>query len=1036
MKKIYQFFAIALLLVLGACSKVAETDVPEVIQRTYPDGLSFRVSLSGTTKASFDASNPGQLVWDGDEEVTVIALPVLDTKGMSWDKLHDYDISRAITGFASIESDPSDPTKAILHTAKTLEDWTSGMTRVQFFALYPGDGTVPGIDHSEDTGDDTKFLYLLKDIPSEQDGVHYQDKMILAGATPAYYIENGVLTEEPSGAASEPEMYGFLPTNSVFSFKIANGTDSGLDIAGVKITAKNLDAWDESLDYEPEDVMLSGTQAVCFYFWNNKDRVREGQTWIKPYNPDGSFSQLHDYVNLTFPEPVHVDSGSEAGQTYYAVVSGYGEFKPREVPGYLLFEALDADGNVIAVSERPYPSIPDAKGSIDTGIESGYRYNFTVTFGEESNYHFFVSSQPDVAGYGGTEVEGYVRSYKMVEGGTATYLEWDYDGVFSDPACENAVPQEEWETWLNSWSKVSPAEGESATKAYIATVTVKANPNPRTLAVVPYVASWTGAKGTADSYYNLSNQTDGGSDIENTANCYLIHGPGFYTFPCVLGNGIKNGSANTGAWIASDNSSESDSILSAMLDYTGSAIESPYLHNSSSSVATPSQAVVLWQDAQNLISDVSLERDADTGIWWVKFQTGTIQQGNALIAVNDQNGVIMWSWHIWATDVKYDGSDDISVDGVNFSQVNLGWVQTMKVKGWEQDGNLAYIRIRQQESGKTAVVKLIQEGYNWEYEEILPADGYNPLYQWGRKDPMIPGIPSWSQTAAGEDVVSGLSVELYEYSDPNMSQATLNYAIQHPTTLIFADGNNKEDYAFYNRYKKYINLWNALGLSGHVNKAEQYASLNDAQRKTVYDPCPVGYQVPQLKDVTRFKYETIVASDDEPTRYSTSYTDDNNIVDSYSDKGIYLYSNGRYSTLLFFPFSGTRTSYHYGGVTPGSLWSIEGDNKESWAYSYMSYGLTNRVSEGTPVSLLFFLYGITDEEGLDLSSNDYAYVCNEQVHDTGYSKWAYYPWNYDAGFVRPVEDRSTTSSSMPPVGADTGWSGAGSYHQGGQITEE
>ena len=123
-------------------------------------------------------------------------------------------------------------------------------------------------------------------------------------------------------------------------------------------------------------------------------------------------------------------------------------------------------------------------------------------------------------------------------------------------------------------------------------------------------------------------------------------------------------------------------------------------------------------------------------------------------------------------------------------------------------------------------------------------------------------------------------------------------------------------------------------------------------------------------------------------------------------------------------------------MTPGSLWSIEGDNKESWAYSYMSYGLTNRVSEGTPVSLLFFLYGITDEEGLDLSSNDYAYVCNEQVHDTGYSKWAYYPWNYDAGFVRPVEDRSTTSSSMPPVGADTGWSGAGSYHQGGQITEE
>ena len=49
------------------------------------------------------------------------------------------------------------------------------------------------------------------------------------------------------------------------------------------------------------------------------------------------------------------------------------------------------------------------------------------------------------------------------------------------------------------------------------------------------------------------------------------------------------------------------------------------------------------------------------------------------------------------------------------------------------------------------------------------------------------------------------------------------------------------------------------------------------------------------------------------------------------------------------------------------------------------------------------------------------------MHDSGYSKWAYYPWNYDAGFVRPVEDRSSASSSMPPVGADTGWSGAGQF---------
>ncbi|MBR5699633.1 MAG: hypothetical protein IKX37_00910 [Bacteroidales bacterium] len=1027
MKKIIIFGISAAALLLGACSKVTEMDAPETVKVTYPDGLSFRASLSSVTKASFSGDNSGQLVWDGNEDVAILAVPVLDTRGMSFDEFHEYDINHVVSGFASVEVDPADPSMAILHTAKTAEDWAGDASRVQFFAVYPANGVIPEIDYTEER-DGRLLLKVLKDIPTEQDGINYQNALSMAGCTAAYYVENGTFVSAATGGTEvQPQFLGFSPGNAVLSFKILNTTSDALPIKSVKISSVQLDEYNPSSypDWSPEDMSLSGT--TSFLLFDDTDKYGENPELgmlVYPFDPDGDGARLNNYVMLNFPETVSVPAGSTTSQYYYAAVCGNGEFKRYEMPGFLRFEALDAEGNILAVCERAYPSYwdDDDKWEYNLGLDSGYRYNLTVAFGEDSDYHFIVSSQPDAAGsWGENTIEGFVRSYKM-DNGTPSYLEWDYDGVFYDPACTQTMPQEEWETWLKSWTKDSPAEGESATAKYKAYVTVKANPNPKNLEVAPYVASWDGAKGTADAYYNLSNQTNGGSAIENTANCYLIHGPGFYTFPCVLGNGIKNGTANAGAWIASDNSSDADSILSAMLDYTGSAVESPYLHNSSSSVAAPAQAVVLWQDAQNLIGNVSLVKDDDTGVWWVKFQTGTIQQGNAVIAVKDANGVIMWSWHIWATDVKLDGSDDISVDGVKFSKANLGWVQTMVVKGWQQADNLAYIRIRQEESGKTAVVRLLQKGQSQEYSDGLPSDGYNPLYQWGRKDPMIPGIPSGSATAAGEDVVSGLSVELYEYSDPNLSRATINYAIQHPMTLIFADGNDKEDYAFYNRYKKYYNLWNALGLGGHVNKAEQYASLNDTQRKTIYDPCPVGYQVPQLKDVTRFKYETIVASDDEPARYSTTYSEGNSVVESYSDKGIYLYAN--YSTTLFFPFSGTRTAYHYGGVTPGSLWSIEGDNKESWAYSYMSYGLTNRMSEGTPVSLLFFLYGITDEEGLDLAADAYAYVSNEQVHDSGYSKWAYYPWNYDAGFIRPVEDRSVAYE--PPLSFDG--NGAGSYN--------
>lgn len=40
-------------------------------------------------------------------------------------------------------------------------------------------------------------------------------------------------------------------------------------------------------------------------------------------------------------------------------------------------------------------------------------------------------------------------------------------------------------------------------------------------------------------HHNLANQTDGGSTVQNTANCYVVSAPGYYCFPLVYGNAIK-----------------------------------------------------------------------------------------------------------------------------------------------------------------------------------------------------------------------------------------------------------------------------------------------------------------------------------------------------------------------------------------------------------------------------------------------------------------------------------------------------------------
>ena len=57
----------------------------------------------------------------------------------------------------------------------------------------------------------------------------------------------------------------------------------------------------------------------------------------------------------------------------------------------------------------------------------------------------------------------------------------------------------------------------------------------------------------------------------------------------------------------------------------------------------PNSVELLWQDKDNMITSLTLDNGE------VKFfSTGV--EGNAVVAVKDDSGKILWSWHIWVTD--------------------------------------------------------------------------------------------------------------------------------------------------------------------------------------------------------------------------------------------------------------------------------------------------------------------------------------------------------------------------------------------------
>ena len=385
-------------------------------------------------------------------------------------------------------------------------------------------------------------------------------------------------------------------------------------------------------------------------------------------------------------------------------------------------------------------------------------------------------------------------------------------------------------------------------------------------------------KGSWGSPYDLSMYNyKGESQTMNTANSYLISAPGYYKIPLVYGNAIKNGRNNTHSY---QTANSGEYILQKFKDHAGADITSPYINvQNSSNPAT--QASIVWADQSDIVDGLSVTNAGAKSYVNFHVPANKIKNGNAVIAVKNASGTIMWSWHLW-----FDHKEVLeTVKCTNFQKKDYNFTkQTLGFAYRRWDGSTydkkRMVKVKfeqtvgQKTSGKQhATITIEQEPGSVKWLS-------STLYQFGRKD----AFPGTDNTRDGSFNKNG---------GDNMS---VTNGIQHPETF-YTYGSTWE--SGYNQY----NLWSM------DNTTTGYNDI--AVIKTIYDPCPAGFHMPASNAFTGF---TTNGQNDGPMNVSGAWDYGWNFNNKISSPDVTVY----------FPASGSR--YCEGGLLidvddSGSYWS-------------------------------------------------------------------------------------------------------------------
>ena len=402
---------------------------------------------------------------------------------------------------------------------------------------------------------------------------------------------------------------------------------------------------------------------------------------------------------------------------------------------------------------------------------------------------------------------------------------------------EYSLDGETWSTEAPDWLTGAPTSSTGSIEGENLALTVAPQVNSAPDPHHDVLAARTPKTGFDLSTVNVAT---GETVNRSTANCYVVQAPGTYKFPLVYGNGVNDGEVNESAYRAKAGVNATDYrpddgvqyYLGRFKDHLDQNIMSPYIATQQSGKAL--SATLIWTDVLGLVTDVALSGSGEDSYLTFSVPAETITQGNALVAVlvdDDVDGTpetFAWSWHIWVTD------EDLTVvkegcDGALFASVNLGWCNG---KTETYDSRTCQVRIVASSGGLASSSVITQT------EQTLDYYDNSPYYQWGRKDPI-----------AARDGQLGL---LKKYYSPNPEFASptdpAGFIPPHADGKVSIGQAIRHPYLFYNYGESspfdwsldfLLNLWNST-INGYGD-----SQVNTPITKTIYDPSPVGYKLPQ-----------------------------------------------------------------------------------------------------------------------------------------------------------------------------------------------
>ena len=398
-----------------------------------------------------------------------------------------------------------------------------------------------------------------------------------------------------------------------------------------------------------------------------------------------------------------------------------------------------------------------------------------------------------------------------------------------------------------------------------------------------------------DIYGNLYPLKKNG-DLVTTANCYVVSAPGWYRFPAVYGNAFKNGNPNPDAYTGKDG----PNLLHAFLDCNNADITQPWIPGINKGNNGRDGVSLVWEDATDMIYATGFAdsnraeelepfywEDPVTGNGYIYFFVNQIAWSNAVIAAksDDGNGTTVWSWHIWCVPDPRNTLKEIAIEPnetfgggtststaatainapeywVRYSTVRAGspgnfqkgdpfvykskhyadtkvWKFYDLGQGDEEANSYAYkrcyVEFTQYWRGKAIAKRVVCMAQSGVEDTSGLADV--PFYQWGRKDPL---------PTSGESVYADLTQVT--------STSTIGATIQHPATLYYGSSSYAPSGT-----SRYDNLWSTAVdyttdtfLKFDTDGTKPGGRKDSPVVKTIYDPCPPGYSMPNLFAFTAF----------------------------------------------------------------------------------------------------------------------------------------------------------------------------------------